>query len=352
VPLVIAYERAAAACALGGRSQEALEWCEKGLVLAGQVDHQNVVRLLQMRGLARMDLQDPDGIDDLRAALDLALGLGIETGTSYVNYAEMLWPYEPLGSVLALLDASLEFARRRGLTHHEMWTRGARLWRYYESGRWDELLSEADELRRWDAEGGGTQIEVYASGAMAPVLVHRGKLDEALRHADLFLPRSREIEDPQALIPALVLAALAYAANGDHERALSLIGEYEHATHDKAHRRVESLVLAIRILVAIGSLELAESILSGSRDVVPGVVGELAVVTADAMLAEAHGESEAAADLHRRAAAGWEQWGFVVEWAYALLGLGRCGDDAATAQAMVIFDRLGAVPLTTAARAA
>jgi hypothetical protein len=301
-----------------------------------------------------MDLGDRGGLEDLRSGLDLALelGLGIETGTSYLNYAEMLWPYEPLSSVLEMLDASLEFAQRRGLTHHEMWTRGARLWRCYEAGRWDELLSEADELMRWDARQGGTQIEVNASGSMVPVLVHRGQLDDALRQVELFLPRSREIEDPQALIPALVVAALAHASSGDHERALSLITEYEHTTRDKAHRRVETLAVAVRIVVAIGSLELARTIVDGTRDVVPGDTGNLAVVTVEAMLAEAEGRSAAAADLYREAESGWGQWGSVVEQAYALLGLGRCGDDAATERAMAIFGRLRARPLATAARAA
>jgi tetratricopeptide (TPR) repeat protein len=54
--LVVAYERAAGADALGGRSREAIDWAEKGLALAAELGVENVVRLLQMRGIARDEL--------------------------------------------------------------------------------------------------------------------------------------------------------------------------------------------------------------------------------------------------------------------------------------------------------
>lgn len=90
--LVRAYEHAAVVDAIGGRSREAVEWAEKGIALAGTLGLENVVRHLQMRGLARIDLGDAAGIDDLRGALELSLGLGlgIETGTSHLNLGEMI----------------------------------------------------------------------------------------------------------------------------------------------------------------------------------------------------------------------------------------------------------------------
>ena len=352
--LVVAYERAAAADALGGRSSEALGWVEKGLTLARELGVADVVRLLQMRGLARIDLSDAGGLEDMRTSLELALelGLGIETGTSYLNYAETLAPFEPEPSSFALLEASLDFSRRRGLKHHEMWTRGAILWHLYEVGRWDELLSEADEIMLWDAEQGSTQIEINASATTVPVLVHRGRLEEAMRRDDFILPRAREVEDPQALIPSLVLSALVQVSIGNRDRALSLLTEFEAVSRDSPNWRVQNLLTAVRISIAIESVELAEVMLNGSRDVMPSMAGDTAILTAEAMLAEAQGRSEAAADLYRQAAAGWEEWGSVVEHAYALLGLGRCGEGEATVEAMAIFEQLHAAPVTVAARAA
>ncbi len=45
------------------------------------------------------------------------------------------------------------------------------------------------------------------------------------------------------------------------------------------------------------------------------------------------------------AAARWAEYGSVVEQAYALLGLGRCGDVNALREGQAIFERLGAAPV-------
>lgn len=96
---------------------------------------------------------------------------------------------------------SREFARARGLTHHEVWSRASRLWQLYELGEWDELLEEAEPLARWDRAQGGTQIEVGVLIACAPVHAHRGRVDEAAREVAIFLPRALEIGTPQTLAP-------------------------------------------------------------------------------------------------------------------------------------------------------
>ena len=52
-----------------------------------------------------------------------------------------------------------------------------------------------------------------------------------------------------------------------------------------------------------------------------------------------------AGELYRRAAERWADFGSVVEQAYALLGLGRCGDAQALREGEAIFARLGASPV-------
>ena len=204
--LVAAYERAAGADAIGGRSDEAVAWAEKAIALAGHLGIENVVRSLQMRGLARINLDEPAaGLEDLREALALSLrlGLGIETAVSYLNLGEMVGVFESLAEGRELTEASLEFSQRRGLMHNVMWTRAALLTYLYQLGEWDELLRESDELVRWDREHGGTQIEISALTVGAAALAQRGRLDEAARDVAIFLPRAREIGDPQAVGPAL-----------------------------------------------------------------------------------------------------------------------------------------------------
>jgi class 3 adenylate cyclase/tetratricopeptide (TPR) repeat protein len=349
--LVVAYERAAVADAIGGRSLDAVTWAEKGIALANHVGTENVVRHLQMRGLARINLgQVAAGLEDMRAALALSLrlGLGIETATSYLNLGEMVAVLEDLATGFELQEASLEFSRRRGLTHHVMWTRAARLWFLYELGEWDELLRESDDLVRWDREQGGTQIEVNSLVATAPVLAQRGRVDEAAQQVAIFLPRAREVGDPQSLGPALVQAAFVSAMRGRLDDAVALVVEFEGFSRRVRMEVFGGLSVTARICVAAGEVAAAERLVQSAADVAAGPVALNSVTASRALLAEAHGEIDHAARLYREAAAGWGRWGSVIERAYALLALGRCGDADAGREAAAVFERLRAVPFLPA----
>ena len=79
---------------------------------------------------------------------------------------------------------------------------------------------------------------------------------------------------------------------------------------------------------------------------------EHSVVAANAALAEARGDLEAASDAYDDAADRWERFGAVPERAFALLGQGRCLIELARRsealhvlrQAREIFSALGAAP--------
>jgi len=352
--LILAYERAALVDTIGGRSQEGLQWAEKGLALGRELGVENVVRHLQFRGLARLDLGDAGGLDDLREALELSLrlGLGIETATSYLNLAESLAPFEPLSSSRELMEASLEFARRRGLGHHEMWTRGSRLWLLYELGEWDELLREGDELLEWDRSiGGGTQIAVNVLMTAGPVLAQRGDAGEAERYAALFLPQARGIGDPQMLGPALVFGAVIHAISGKLDEATSLLADFEGAQSQYANWPGGGFADCFRVCVAAGDLDLCETLLAASGNAMPNLANRATRAGGKAILAEARGANDEAAALYREAVAGWTEWGSVVERGNALLGLGRCGDEDAARAGMAIFDQLRAQPFMALAAA-
>jgi len=350
--LVLAYGRAAATDAIGGRPREALSWAEKGIALAEELGVENVVRHLQCRGMARIELGDAEGLSDMRDALDLSLrlGLGIETAISYLNLGESVTAFEGVSSGLELIEVSLDFARRCGLKHHEMWARTTTLQYLYELGHWDELLREADEVVRWDRdEGGGTQIEVWALMASAPVRAQRGSVDEARRDATIFLPRAREVADPQILIPALIQAAFAFAAGGELDEAVILAAEVGRPARRSTANEYAGWPTMLRICAAAGELSLAQGIVDGAADVADVPMARHVTTTGRAILAEAYGRTKEAAILYAEAAAAWEEWGSVPERAYALLGLGRCGDEDAAHEAAAIFARLSAVPFTALA---
>jgi tetratricopeptide (TPR) repeat protein len=352
--LVVAYERAASIDGLGGRSREAIDWAEKGIALAAELGIENVVRHLQFRGLCRVDLGDPGGIDDLREALDLSLrlGLGIETGTSYLNLAEAIAPFEGVAESLELIEASLEFSRRRGLRHHEMWSRATRLWHLYDLGEWDELLRDSEEILAWDRAQGGTQIEVYVLLTTTQAQAHRGALDEAQRSVAIFLPRAREIGDPQTLGPSLVVAAMVTAVGGELEEAISLVSEFAELTAEHPNWLGLGLADGVRVCAAAGDVALGERLLAGVEAATPSLALLTAQTDARATLTEARGSLEEAEALYREAEAGWREWGSVIARAYALLALGRCGDAEAGREGQAIFERLRAAPLVPVARAA
>jgi class 3 adenylate cyclase/tetratricopeptide (TPR) repeat protein len=346
--LVLAYGRAAAEDAMGGRPREALLWAEKGIALADELGVENVVRHLQCRGMARIELGDTEGLADMRDALDLSLrlGLGIETAISYLNLGESVTAFEGVTSGLELIEVSLDFARRCGLKHHEMWARTTTLQYLYELGHWDELLREADEVVRWDRdEGGGTQIEVWALMASAPVRAQRGRVDEARRDAATFLPRAREVAEPQILIPALIQAAFAFAAGGELDEAVILAAEVGRPARRSTANEYAGWPTMLRICVAAGELSLAQGLVDGAAEIADVPMARYVTTTGKAILAEVHGRTEEAAILYAEAAAAWDEWGSVPERAYALLGLGRCGDEDAAREAAAIFERLGAKPV-------
>jgi hypothetical protein len=77
-----------------------------------------------------------------------------------------------------------------------------------------------------------------------------------------------------------------------------------------------------RICLAAGAPELAEPFLAGAD--APAARYQHCRATAGAVLTEARGDLDTAADRYDRARTGWRGFGVVLEHAQALLGLGRC----------------------------
>ena len=197
----------------------------------------------------------------------------------------------------------------------------------------------------WDEAMGGTQIEVLALTTSAPVLAQRGALDEAERRAELFVPRAREIGDPQTLAPALIAGATIHALAGRMEEAMALVAEFEESTRERPNFRRVRLASALRVCALTGELELATTLEQGAEGSAAGLFTVTSAVAARAIVAEIAGKADEAEVAYREAAERWEEWGSLVERAYALLGLGRLGDATAGREGLAFFEQRGAVPL-------
>jgi hypothetical protein len=224
-----------------------------------------------------------------------------------------------------------------------MWQRGERLRALYQSGEWDDALAEAAEVLAWDIDRGGGPLEVYAQLPCAGISVHRGDLDEARSHVEALVPAARRSGDPQVVVPALAMAALVASAGGSVGDAVEHLTELERITAGEPAWRSYCQVEPTRVAVAVGQLGLAKAFLDDTS--FTAAWGRCALPTGRAALAETEGDLETAVRCYGEAADGWRDYGSVLEHAYALLGLGRCGDAEAAREADEIFAGLGARPV-------
>jgi tetratricopeptide (TPR) repeat protein len=162
-----------------------------------------------------------------------------------------------------------------------------------------------------------------APGRHGAVLRPGRLVTEAAELERRFLPRARDIGDPQVVSNAFAIAAFIEQAGGDLDAALGLVAELEQATRDgPSCYRADPLPIVSRICLAAGTPELAEPFLAGAD--APAARYQHCRATAGAVLAEARGDLDAAAGRYDQARTGWRGFGVVLEHAQALLGLGRC----------------------------
>jgi len=326
--LASAYVRMAADRVVSGHAREALEWADKALALADDLGGLPRIRprALDARGTARCDLGDFGGMDDLRAglALGLELGSGYDTAVLYNNLAEPVWLVEGPDAAMAVCEEGVDFAERRGQSEAAMWLRASTLGPLLDLGRWDEAVALADEAIAWDLAHGGDYLAIGCRRYLTLILAWRGDLIAARELASRVLPRAREIDDLQQLVPALVNSALVERASGDEPAALALVEEAAELAAGRAGgRRFLGQYLADMVRVAaVPAPALAKSLLDDAEATATRY--RLATATAQAVLAESAGDPEHAATLYTEAAAGWSAYGQVLEHVLALLGQGRC----------------------------
>jgi class 3 adenylate cyclase/tetratricopeptide (TPR) repeat protein len=325
--LVSAYVRMAGDRVVSGHAGEALDWADRALAIADDLGGLPRIRprALDTRGMARCDLGDFGGMDDLRAglALGLELGSGYDTAVLYNNLAEPVWLVEGPEAALEVCGDGADFAVRRGLSEPAMWLRASTLGPLLDLGRWQEAVALADEAIAWDLAHGGDYLAIGCRRYVTLVLTWQGDLIAARDLAMRVLPRARQIDDLQQLVPALVIAALVEQATGDKAAALALVEEAAQLTTDRAggHRFLGQYVADMVRVAAEPAPALARDLAATAEPTATRY--RLAKTTASAVLAEATGDPETAATLYAEAATGWSTYGQVLEHALALLGQAR-----------------------------
>jgi class 3 adenylate cyclase/tetratricopeptide (TPR) repeat protein len=352
--LAQAYGQIARDMMLSGRNTDCLEWSEKALGLAEELDIPGVaVMARQFRGSSRCELGDLGGVEDLRQALEMSLqyALGHETVRCHINLADWVWYIDGPAKALEIQREGIRLGERRGITGPVLWTKGESLWTLFDLGEWDELLRTADELIGWDRAHGGSYFGVMALTYKAAALLWKGRVPEAAGLEEEFLDRARDIADPQILVPALTIGAVIEERRGNHGVALQLVQESEETTSEHPRFRAQYLADATRVAVSAHGIDVAKRLIEGSAS--DTTRDQHSVRTARAAVAEAERRLDEAAKLYRDVATQWRGFGHALETGLALLGLGRCLRDlkkmpdaeAPLIEARKTFVGLGTQPL-------
>ena len=210
---------------LAGRYEEALELVEEAIDMAEELgDDELLGDALNTRGMVRAAFGDPRWREDSERSLELALlSNSFRAGRAYINLGSHL--AETAGDLArseAITREGLAFSQRMGFSSTAIrWFLGNLADMTYLTGEWDEALSCAEQV----IAGEPHYMQQVGYSIRAEIAMARGNNAGAAKDVDVVLRHARAIRDPQALDPALVLAADVAFRNGDRAAAHALIDE-------------------------------------------------------------------------------------------------------------------------------
>ena len=338
--------------AVNYKGRAAVAAADEALALCSSLGLPESGRALGWRGMARCDLGDAGGLEDMRRALRLMEGQGLwrEAGVMFYVLAAVTADYEGPRAALTVHRRGLQFASRRGDAVAVGFLRSSMLETLAAAGEWSQGLRLSDEaepvLERRGEVGDLATLRTWR----AWILAMRGALDEA----DPLIAWSmgQHLLEPGTMVPILSVLGSIQLASGAPEAALRTLAEV-----DVVQRRLDShprfslsLPIAVRTAVAAGDPGLAGRLVEGASD--DRAVDANTIAALQAALAESRGDHEAAAAAFADAAARWRSFGASYEWAQTQLGQGRCllalGRASEAAQALgaarTVFKRLKAKP--------
>jgi hypothetical protein len=310
---------------MAGRARQCVDSSDAAIALANEFGLTELAaRALQYRGVARSELGEIGGLDDLRESIDqLAGASAFSVAIGRLNLADATWMSVGAAEGLELHEAVQGFCEPRGLRGSFWWSKSETTWMLFDLGRWDELLAIVDEVRRSREETGGLQAFELGIPYQALVVARRGDPDAAAPIIDELLPTARAGNDMQLLAPALSAAALIAGALGKSDAALEHVQELDRAVRGSSDRhRALFLPDLTQLCVELSAFDLARQLGDGLT-VDLGRIG-CSRTAAAAVLAEAEGRMSEALDLHVEAQQRWRHFGGVPGTAAALLGEGRC----------------------------
>jgi len=325
--LVAAYARLAGVKLVIGDLRATIEWADRAKTLASGLGLEVPANAMGFGGYARSTLGDPSGLEEMRAALALAIerGEGRDAAVLYNNLGVALWPIEGPAAVLDTYREGIEFAERRGIKEIALGMRAASMDQVFEVGEWDRVIELAGPVVEEAEERGDGAALLQARCSVARVKGSRGSgdLGEMAELAQWLVDAARASAAVEDLIGAITGAARLALVLGERERARSLLAELEAELHVRESPMYAGYVSEmVRASIDVDDRVLAERLAQGLEPVFP--MHAHAARSVSAILAEGGGDHGEAIVRYAEAAEGWGSAGCVWERALALLGQGRC----------------------------
>jgi predicted ATPase/class 3 adenylate cyclase len=350
--LIAAYTQLAAAHFLAGSYGEAIAAADRAVQLAQKLGLPEPVRAMGRRGFARAFLGDPDGLAEMERALSLLIeqGEGNDAALLQNNLAIARYPLQGPARSLADFEQGIAFCEQRGLATLAETMEGDCPGLLVELGRPEEALERARALAAAAEASAKTWVLMWVRALELATHLARGEAEGASGIADWLVDAARTHATTDTTVEVLAPVAAARLAAAEPELARALLAEIEQTpgARDVPYYS-RQLAAMLRTALAAGDPDLAHRLADGLEPRDP--LREHALCTARAQLAEHAGNQADAATLYAEAAARWQQFGNVREYAYSLLGKGRClvalGDPAAEQplrHAAELFNSMGYRP--------
>jgi class 3 adenylate cyclase/tetratricopeptide (TPR) repeat protein len=354
--LLEAYLASAQNLVMRGLTQPSIDRANQALDVAVHLDDpppRLLAAALSLRGSRRAWSGDSvAGEQDMLRALDIARTHNLTDAMMMIdaNLGLRKFLTQSASEAIPHLERAVDLAIQRGRTP-SLLSQSANLANALTiAGRIDDALAVCERASAALAETDSPRDVHYLQENLTGVLLIRGELDRAAALIAQALPVARGL-GPDEMIPMLLHALTCATVSYSEAPVADLLDELVSVLQDPDldGGNAEILPQLARVLCPAGHHDLVTRILA---HVPPGVpLFENNALTAQAVLAEAAGDSRQALDLYTRATTAWAAYGYPLEQAHALLGAARCCLSLNLPARRLVLDgrdlltQLGAAPL-------
>jgi class 3 adenylate cyclase/tetratricopeptide (TPR) repeat protein len=212
---------------IAGDDAEALSVGNEALELTKSLGLDEVrAHVLNTIGLARHNL-DGEGYAEMRESIAVSEALNsIEATLGYNNLASFLVTHGDLAEATAAQAEARRVGERFGAAGFLRWLTALDPWHDYETGDWDSAIRRADAFIAEVEAGAPHYLEGTTRSLRALIRIARGDVSGALEEGGKALEQGRSANDPQSVMPSLVMNGYLAFEAGSTETARSLFAEF------------------------------------------------------------------------------------------------------------------------------